>query len=876
MASSSSKSGQFSSPKRIAGYLNKIESRTIGGPIKRKFWFAISDESPNFYWYKNKDDVAPTGKLNLSGAAFTFDPREQGRFEIHYDNEAHVFETADNKARLKWLKQLQSSRRRHYEKDNAQNLSVLQPDSVATASHAGDVTSLGESAEVVAAPLSEETLAEELTAATGEGATTGSATFYLTEKGELNERSLQMPPAQSSTAGEAGRSDIIRSAENFLEKIADQTHALATEPSRAANKVRLRLPSLSFKRNSCDQCKELIGIVNSVKDRCHELTDEVSANQDLVGALRQGIASSKNQIESLKQLSGLPSSTEQVEFILERESRLTALQLNFAEQRRENQLLREQIRSLEARNAEMTAVMEAYRDSVRTKEELIMKLVDQSEISGAEQQKGEEAAPDAVLVDVGIEVSDNVRKSLDEASVDDVTEMKDLVQGYQTQNQFLNQEVLELQQMVQALERRERQLIRQNFDIEASYYQLKSKYVMVLNHFKSSSKQSTVLEPGVLQELIDDATRSQRPPAGHGRNSPDGHLTDSLGFYLTPDMDKRNDLDLLGSAAQYKKKSDEILLQQSQEQNEEYLNWLTAWDSFLVNFTEKPLSPSIELKNLVRTGVPKTYRRRVWKSLVSFLVHDTVSDLGKGYYETLLRRSSFKSDSEFDPATKQIDLDLARTLPTNKYFDDPEAGKIESLRRVLYAYRWHNSSVGYCQGLNRLAAIALLYLEESDAFWFLVSCVEYLQPPNYYSPSLICAVADQKVLKDLVSEKLPKFASHLKQFDVDLSLFTLSWFLTCFVDSLPHNVYLQIFDVFLYEGNKVLFRFALAVLKLCEAKILACRTVGALHYCLSRVGENITDYKRLAHVAFHELNPFPLKAIETRRQHYLNQMKTDS
>lgn len=72
------------------------------------------------------------------------------------------------------------------------------------------------------------------------------------------------------------------------------------------------------------------------------------------------------------------------------------------------------------------------------------------------------------------------------------------------------------------------------------------------------------MEPGVLQELIDDATRSQRPPAGHGRNSPEGHLTDSLGFYLTPDTEARHELDLLGSAAQYKKKSDEILLQQNQ------------------------------------------------------------------------------------------------------------------------------------------------------------------------------------------------------------------------------------------------------------------------------------------------------------------------
>ena len=81
----------------------------------------------------------------------------------------------------------------------------------------------------------------------------------------------------------------------------------------------------------------------------------------------------------------------------------------------------------------------------------------------------------------------------------------------------------------------------------------------------------------------------------------------------------------------------------------------------------------------------------------------------------------------------------------------------------------------------------------------------------------------------------------LKHTQVDLSLFTLSWFLTCFVDVLPHSVYLNIFDVFLYEGNKVrslsltverkslsqvLFRFALAVLKLGEPQVLQCKTIG--------------------------------------------------
>lgn len=49
------------------------------------------------------------------------------------------------------------------------------------------------------------------------------------------------------------------------------------------------------------------------------------------------------------------------------------------------------------------------------------------------------------------------------------------------------------------------------------------------------------------------------------------------------------------------------------------------------------------------------------------------------------------------------------------------------------------------QGLNRIAAVALLYLSEADAFWLLVAVVEVLQPEDYYSQTLLGALIDQKV-----------------------------------------------------------------------------------------------------------------------------------
>lgn len=87
------------------------------------------------------------------------------------------------------------------------------------------------------------------------------------------------------------------------------------------------------------------------------------------------------------------------------------------------------------------------------------------------------------------------------------------------------------------------------------------------------------------------------------------------------------------------------------------------------------------------------------------------------------------------------------------------------MRRVLVAFSWHNTSVGYCQGLNMMAALMILVLEEvrayivlakyvpthqhcmqEDAFWCLSAVVEKLLPKSYYNHTMMAAQADQRVL----------------------------------------------------------------------------------------------------------------------------------
>ena len=56
-------------------------------------------------------------------------------------------------------------------------------------------------------------------------------------------------------------------------------------------------------------------------------------------------------------------------------------------------------------------------------------------------------------------------------------------------------------------------------------------------------------------------------------------------------------------------------------------------------------------------------------------------------------------------------------------------------------------------------------------------------------------------------DKIPRLYAHLDKYSVDLSLFTFNWFLTIFVDNIPVETFLRVWDTFLYEGNKVCTSF---------------------------------------------------------------------
>ncbi|XP_026150385.1 TBC1 domain family member 8 [Mastacembelus armatus] len=208
-----------------------------------------------------------------------------------------------------------------------------------------------------------------------------------------------------------------------------------------------------------------------------------------------------------------------------------------------------------------------------------------------------------------------------------------------------------------------------------------------------------------------------------------------------------------------------------------------------------------KIQRLIAMGIPESLRGELWMTL-----SDASSDLEshQGYYISMVQQSMGHNNL----ATEEIERDLHRSLPDHPAFQNPTG--IAALRRVLTAYAHRNPKIGYCQSMNILASVLLLYAKEEEAFWLLVAVCERMLP-NYFNRRVIGAQVDQSVFEELISERLPELAEHVPDLSA-LSSVSLSWFLTLFLSVLPFHSAVCVVDCFFFHGIKAIFQLGLAVL----------------------------------------------------------------
>lgn len=372
----------------------------------------------------------------------------------------------------------------------------------------------------------------------------------------------------------------------------------------------------------------------------------------------------------------------------------------------------------------------------------------------------------------------------------------------------------------------------------------------------------------------------------------------------TPSTPLPEPLEVPGSRDRYgfKKANQYITREQYDTWDATYTPYLERrrrkWAAFMKESnctTERPNRfppPGAKTKRFIRKGIPPEWRGAAW-----FYYAGGPAILGRnaGVYESLVRRAPKKADADI------IERDLHRTFPDNLAFRPPgmstatggsahdaanEPPMISALRRVLCAFSIHNPRIGYCQSLNFIAGLLLLFVPtEEQAFW-LLNVVTITLLPGTHETNLEGSKVDLGVLMTALRSSMPDLWQKLAGDEAEaqrpgtsrsvrrprarkrdatpiskdslppITITMTAWFMSCFIGTLPIESTLRVWDVFFYEGSKTLFRIALAVLKLGEGQIRAVDDPMEMFSVVQGLPRGLLDANELLGMCFKRRNGF--------------------
>lgn len=215
------------------------------------------------------------------------------------------------------------------------------------------------------------------------------------------------------------------------------------------------------------------------------------------------------------------------------------------------------------------------------------------------------------------------------------------------------------------------------------------------------------------------------------------------------------------------------------------------------------------LKKRIRKGIPEALRGRVWCHLAGstqMLINNP------GVYRDFL-------NSKTAPCEETIARDIGRTFPKHYLFNERSSLGQCALMNVLRAYSLHDPEVGYCQGMGFLSAMFLSYMPEEQSFWHLVACLNHKRYDlaNLYRPRMPKVPELIFVFERLMEQLMPHVAAHLEAEGLHPTMYLTQWFITLFTYNFPFEFVTRVWDMFLYEGWKVIFRVALALMKVSQS-----------------------------------------------------------
>eukprot|EP01095_Lingulamoeba_sp_RSL-Kostka_P006354 TRINITY_DN1991_c0_g1_i1.p1 TRINITY_DN1991_c0_g1~~TRINITY_DN1991_c0_g1_i1.p1 ORF type:complete len:181 (+),score=29.09 TRINITY_DN1991_c0_g1_i1:369-911(+) len=119
-----------------------------------------------------------------------------------------------------------------------------------------------------------------------------------------------------------------------------------------------------------------------------------------------------------------------------------------------------------------------------------------------------------------------------------------------------------------------------------------------------------------------------------------------------------------------------------------------------------------------------------------------------------------------------------------------------------------------------IAAQFLLYMTEEDVFYVLIRILADYEMSGLFEPGFPNLLRCFYVHDHLLQSCLPKLHSHFQKQIIGGNMYALPWYTTGHSIHLAFPFVIRVWDLFLAEGLRILFRVSIAILKLMQKELL--------------------------------------------------------
>ncbi|NWR49490.1 TBD2A protein, partial [Regulus satrapa] len=483
---------------KLCGYLNKLG---IKGPIKtwKSRWFFYDENKCRLLYYRTAQDINPLGSIDLSSASFDCKMENgEGVFEIRTPSRAFTLKAISKQAMMYWLQQLQM---RRWEFCNTQSRFPVGSSQLVNEPLAGRtsrcctyVVDNEDFLPLVKTP----TDAVGLKAASLPAPQTSTALQNISLKHPWTE-------IQNTVYNICGSKQLWGSNGNIFSFDEFQEHPDNVDEEQVAEEGTLEDgrtgPRLNWIRKARWMNSGFLG--------SEELSREKNS-VDKVSVLQQQILTLTEEVKSQKELVKLLHKALEA---AQQEKRVSSMYLTAPEDKDRLELVRHKVRQI----ADLTSRLEALEQEKKELEQIltlrdshIQELKDHVQLLMEKNHAKQE-----VIMTLTEQMAREFSDPLQEANTitvetlykqqEEIEHLKDDIDAYKTQNQFLNSEIHQVTRLWTSVAENEKALLMKCACLQARNCQMESKYLTVLRKLQEAVPGLPDSQAELVKNLIQEA-----------------------------------------------------------------------------------------------------------------------------------------------------------------------------------------------------------------------------------------------------------------------------------------------------------------------------------------------------------------------------------